>query len=47
MIPVLALCVDKLQKLFIPASKKAMILVQITGALRNLAGVDSSHFEIS
>lgn len=47
MISVLALCVDKLQKMLIPASKKAMILVQITGTLRNLANVDSSHFEIS
>lgn len=43
----LGICIDKLLKMPVSHSKKAMILVQITGALRNLANVDSSHPEIS
>lgn len=43
----LSVVVDKLIKMPISANKKAMILVQITGALRNLANIDSSHPEIS
>jgi hypothetical protein len=38
---------DKLMKMPVANNKKAMILVQITGTLRNLANVDSSHLEIS
>lgn len=47
MIPILALCVEKILKIPVAPNKKAMILVQITGTLRNLANVDSSHLEIS
>lgn len=43
----LGLCIDKLLKMEVQANKKAMILVQITGALRNLATVESAHPEIS
>jgi len=46
-IPVLSMTIDKLLKSKYPANKKAMILVQITGALRNLANVERSHFQIS
>jgi hypothetical protein len=47
MIPVLALCVEKILSVPVAPTKKAMILVQVTGTLRNLANVDSSHLEIS
>lgn len=46
-IPILSMVIEKVLKFNVPQNKKAMILVQITGALRNLANVDSSHFEIS
>ena len=46
-IPVLSMTIDKLLKSKYPANKKAMILVQITGALRNLANVERSHYQIS
>jgi len=46
-IPVMSICLEKLLKMPISANKKAMICVQVTGALRNLANVDISHSEIS
>lgn len=44
----MAACVEKLIKMnMVQPQRKAMILVQITGALRNLANVDSAHIQIS
>ena len=48
MIPVLSLTIDKLMKMnSVSSSRKAMILVQISGGLRNLATVDTAHLEIA
>lgn len=43
----MSICAEKLFRMPISATRKAMILVQITGLLRNLANVDSAHAEIS
>jgi hypothetical protein len=47
LIPVLSMVIEKLMKSKYAHSRKAMVLVQITGTLRNLANVERSHYQIS
>ena len=46
-IPLLSNVIEKVLKFNTTPSRKAMILVQITGAMRNLANVESAHIQIS
>ena len=43
MIPLLSITIQKVILFNCSASRKAMILVQITGTMRNLANIDKCH----
>ena len=47
MIPLLAMTISKVLEFNCSAQRKAMILVQITGTLRNLANIDQCHPQIA
>lgn len=47
MVPLLSMTIQKVMLFNCAPSKKAMILVQITGALRNLANIDKCHGQIA
>ena len=47
MIPLLALTITKVLEFNCSSQRKAMILVQITGTLRNLANIDQCHPQIA
>lgn len=47
MIPLLSITVQKVMMFSCSAPKKAMILVQITGAMRNLANIEKCHQQVA
>lgn len=47
MIPLLSITVQKVMLFSCSAQKKAMILVQITGAMRNLANIEKCHSQVA
>ena len=47
MVPLLSLTISKVLEFKCANSRKAMILVQITGTLRNLANIEQCHSQLA